>query len=162
MRVLGIDPGSTCTGYGVIDCLDSKLHHIDNGGISPKSGAPLAQRLYFIYSELSALIEKFRPETIVVENLFVAKNARSSLLLGHARGVALLAASSARLEIGEYTPAEVKKAIVGSGNATKFQVQQMVRAILGLPEIALEDASDALAVAICHCNSYKMRRIMKS
>lgn len=153
MRVIGIDPGSTVTGYGIVEYNGGVLRHIDNGGIRPKSGMILSDRLREIFSSLETLIKEHRPDAIVIENVFVAKNVKSALMLGHARGVALLAASNARVEIAEYTPMTVKKSVVGTGSATKDQVQQMVRAILKLPETAMEDASDALAAAICHCHS---------
>lgn len=162
MRVFGIDPGTTCTGYGIVDFVNNSLAHVDNGGISPSAKLPLNKRLNEIYSSLASLIEKHRPDTVVIEGLFMAKNARSSLILGHARGVAILAASKAGLDIAEYSPAEVKKAIVGTGMATKHQIQQMVKMMLKLPEIAIEDASDALAIAICHCNSYRLRSLYKT
>ncbi|MFH0800587.1 MAG: crossover junction endodeoxyribonuclease RuvC [Pseudomonadota bacterium] len=158
MRVLGIDPGSTVTGYGIVELDGNSIRHLDNGGIRPAAGQSLAQRLGDIHSSLTSLIKTHRPNIAVVENVFFAKNARSSLILGHARGAAILAASSAGLAIAEYSPSEVKQAVTGNGRATKNQIQQMVRVILGLPEIAMEDASDALAVAICHCNSEGLRR----
>ncbi len=158
MRVLGIDPGSHTTGYGIVDHEGGAIRHIDNGGIRPGSGLPLAGRLQSIYSGLSRLISVHRPDMVAVENVFFAKNARSSLMIGHARGVAILAASLAGLPVAEYQPSEIKQAVVGQGQATKHQIQQMVRAILGLPEIAFEDASDALAVAICHCHGEGLRR----
>jgi len=157
MRVLGIDPGTRTTGYGIVDFEDNVLRHIDNGGISPDEGKPLSNRLYHIYTVINSLIENHKPDVVVIEDLFVAKNARSSLLLGHARGVALVAASKAGVVIAEYSPSEVKKAVVGNGSATKHQIQQMVKMILKLPEIAIEDASDALAAAICHCNGEALR-----
>jgi len=152
MRVLGIDPGSRTTGYGIIERIGSEIRHIDNGGIRPKPSLPFAKRLQIIFDELSKVIKVHNPDTVAIENVFVAKNVKSSLLLGHARGTAMVAASLANVEISEYTPSEVKKAVVGTGGASKEQIQKMVQVILGLPEIACEDASDALAVAICHCN----------
>ena len=158
MRVLGIDPGSRTTGYGVVERDGCTIRHVDNGGIRPAESLPLAGRLLGIYSELRALIEEHRPDVAVIENVFFAKNARSSLLLGHARGVAMLAASEAGIPVEEYQPSEIKQAVVGQGQATKHQVQQMVRMILNLPEAAMEDASDALAVAICHCQGMGLRQ----
>lgn len=158
MRVLGIDPGSHTTGYGIVDREGQSLRHVDNGGIRVDPALPLAKRLQGIYAELRRLIAAHRPEVMVVEDVFVAANARSSLALGQARGVALLAASSAGLPVAEYSPAEVKLAVVGQGRATKHQIQQMVRVILRLPEVAEEDAADALAVAICHCQSEGLQR----
>ncbi|MBN1282447.1 MAG: crossover junction endodeoxyribonuclease RuvC [Proteobacteria bacterium] len=153
MRVLGIDPGSNVTGYGIVEGRGISLTHIDNGIIAPKADLPLPQRLLCIHSELVSLIGRHSPDAVAIENVFVAKNVRSSLMLGHARGVAMLAACQAGLDAAEYTPSQVKGAVTGSGRADKGQVQRMVRALLGLPEVAAEDASDALAVAMCHLNS---------
>ena len=153
MRVLGIDPGSNITGYGIIESCGGVIRHLDNGNISPGTKLPFHKRLKGIYEGIAELIEEFNPESVAIENVFVAKNARSSLLLGHARGVAMIAASRAGVDIEEYSPSQVKMAVSGSGRASKEQVQRMVKAILKLPEIACEDASDALAVAICHVNS---------
>ncbi len=153
MRVLGIDPGSNVTGYGIVEGHGSAFAHIENGGIAPKRGLALPLKLQDIFRGLKALMERFRPDAVAIENLFVAKNARSSLILGHARGVALLAASETGLTAAEYSPSQVKLAVTGSGRADKEQIQRMVRSLLGLPEVACEDASDALAVAICHLNS---------
>lgn len=161
MRVLGIDPGSHITGYGIVEHEAGTLRHVDNGGIRLDAHLPLPRRLQGIYAELTAIIARYQPDIAVVENIFIAKNARSSLMLGHARGVAILAASEAGLSVAEYQPSEVKQAVVGQGQATKHQVQQMVRMILGLPEIAFEDASDALAVAICHCQGEGLRQRIK-
>ena len=152
MRVLGIDPGSNVTGYGIVEGQGNSFAHIENGLIAPAGGLPLPRRLLAIHSGLSRLIEKYRPEAVAIENVFVSKNARSSLILGHARGVAMLAACQAGLDAAEYTPSQVKGAVTGSGRASKDQIQRMVRALLKLPEVASEDASDALAVAICHLN----------
>ena len=162
MRVLGIDPGSATTGYGIVESRDGGLRHVENGILSPGSNAPLPRRLLEIFRGVEALIARFRPDAVAIENIFIAKNARSSLLLGHARGVAMLAASAAELPVEEYTPMQVKQAVAGTGRADKSQVQQMVRALLKLPEIAAEDASDALAVAICHCNSAWFKRLARS
>lgn len=153
MRVIGIDPGSIITGYGIVEQGPGSIRHLDNGIIAPGERLPFPKRLHAIFQGVEALIERHRPDVVVIENVFVAKNARSSLLLGHARGVAMLAASAAGITVVEYTPSQVKLAVTGSGRADKGQIQRMVRAILGLPEIASEDASDALAIAICHLNS---------
>ena len=153
MKILGIDPGSRITGYGIIENTGNSISHIDNGGIQPDRKLPFSQRLRKIFDELVNLIDIHKPDVVAIENVFVAKNVRSSLLLGHARGTAMVAASIANIEIEEYSPSEVKQAIVGTGRATKNQIQHMVKIMLSLPEIAFEDASDALAVAICHCNT---------
>jgi len=161
MRVLGIDPGSRVTGWGVIEANGRKTVHVDNGGIAPKQGLPFAKKLKFIYEGILDLIEQYKPDVAAIEDVFVAKNVRSSLILGHARGTAMVAVSSADIEILEYTPTEVKKAIVGTGRASKEQIQKMVQVLLSLPESAFEDASDALAVAICHLNSSKLNMRIK-
>ncbi len=153
MRVLGIDPGSNITGYGICENDGGVMRHIDNGNIAPGAKLPLPKKLSGIYEQLMELIKRYRPDAVAIENVFVAKNVRSSLILGHVRGVAMLAATTSGVKIEEYTPTQVKSAITGSGRASKEQIQSMVRAILRLPERACEDASDALAVAICHCNS---------
>lgn len=157
MRVLGIDPGSRITGYGIVERLRNEIRHIDNGGIRPSGKFPFPKRLKIIFDELTGLIETHKPDMVAIENVFVAKNVHSSLILGHARGTAMVAASLANLDVAEYTPSEIKKAIVGTGNASKNQMQEMVKIMLKLPEIAFEDASDALAVAICHCNCASFR-----
>jgi crossover junction endodeoxyribonuclease RuvC len=153
MRVLGIDPGSNITGYGILENRNGVMRHIDNGNIAPGAKLPFPRKLLSIYEHLKGIIERYRPDAAVIENVFVAKNARSSLLLGHVRGVVMLAATTSGVEIEEYSPAQIKIALTGSGNASKEQIQIMVRTILKLPEIACEDASDALAAAICYCNS---------
>jgi len=153
MRVLGIDPGSRITGYGVIEKQGNRLVHIDNGALQVGSGDDFALRLERIYSGLEQIIEKYSPRAAAIEQIFVSRNVNSALKLGHARGVAMLAAIHGGLDVNEYTAVQVKSAVVGYGRAAKGQVQQMVKALLNLPEIAQEDASDALAVAICHAHS---------
>ncbi len=156
MRILGIDPGSRITGYGIIEKQGNRLLHIDNGAIFTRSDDDLAARLKIIYDGLSQVMLDYAPQAVAVEQIFVAKNALSALKLGHARGTALLAGVNAGLPVFEYSALQVKSAVVGYGRASKVQVQQMVRSLISLPEIAQEDASDALAVAICHANSHGM------
>jgi crossover junction endodeoxyribonuclease RuvC len=156
MRILGVDPGSRITGYGIVDILGNRLHHVDNGIISTRSNLPLADRLQIIYDELKDAIEKHRPGCMGVEQVFLAKNPRAALTLGHARGAALLVGVHCHLAVHEYSALQVKSAVVGYGHASKKQVQQMVKALLNLPEIPQEDAADALAVAICHAHSNKL------
>ena len=156
MRILGIDPGSKATGYGFIEQQGNRLIHLDNGAIFTRSQDGLPLRLQIIYRELSRLIALYRPEAVAVEQVFMAKNPASALKLGHARGVALLAGINAELPVAEYTALQVKSAVVGYGRAGKNQVQQMTRTLLKLPEIAQEDAADALAVAICHAHSHHL------
>ncbi|HDR46132.1 MAG TPA: crossover junction endodeoxyribonuclease RuvC [Geoalkalibacter subterraneus] len=153
MRILGIDPGSRATGWGLIEKQGNRLLHIDNGVITTRAAEPLGDRLGTIYQHLSGVITRYAPTAVAVEEIFMAKNARSALKLGHARGVALLAGFNHDLPIAEYSALQVKSAVVGYGRADKKQIQEMVRILLKLPEIAQEDASDALAVAICHAHS---------
>ena len=154
MRIFGIDPGSVRTGYGCVDTTGARHRLVSCGAIAPPPGTGLPTRLRYIHEALAALIADARPECVVVENLFHARNVRSALTLGHARGVALLAAVQAGLPIVEYTPAEVKLAVVGYGRAEKPQVQHMVTLLLGLDTAPTPlDASDALAAAICHAHA---------
>ena len=154
MRIVGIDPGSERTGYGCVET-DGRRHRLVTcGAITAAAGDAFPARLARIHRELVALFAKTRPDCVAVESVFHAVNARSALKLGHARGVALLAAVEAGCTIVEYTPAEVKRAVVGYGRAEKRQVQQMVKMLLGLAQPPTPyDASDALAVAICHVHS---------
>jgi len=152
MRVMGIDPGTRVCGYGVVDLDGADMKAVDYGAISCRSDS-LPERLRVIYEGLGAVIQRHRPAVVAVEGVFQGVNARTALKIGEGRGVVLLAAASAGVEVAEYSPAMVKKAVVGSGRAHKSQVQQMVRLALALTELPTpEDASDALAVAICHCH----------
>ena len=154
MRIFGIDPGSERTGYGCVET-DGRRHVlIVCGAITAPPGDPLPQRLARIHRDLAGLLASCHPDTVAIENLFHAANARSALKLGHARGVAMLAAVEAGCAIVEYTPAEIKRAVVGYGRAEKHQVQQMIKLLLGLDAAPTpNDAADALAVAICHMHS---------
>lgn len=156
MRILGIDPGSKATGYGFIEQQGNRLIHIDNGAIFTRSQEALAARLQRIYQALCQLIEQYQPDAVAVEQVFMARNPASALKLGHARGVALLAGINAGLPVAEYSALQVKSAVVGYGKAGKNQVQHMTKTLLNLPEIAQEDAADALAVAICHAHSHHL------
>lgn len=157
MRVLGIDPGSRITGYGLVDQLGNRLIHVDNGAIFTDKAPDFAGRLKLIFDGLTEVITAYRPDQVAVENIFFSTNVQSALKLGQARGAAIVAAVHAGLPVAEYTALQVKQAVVGQGRAEKGQVQKMLKVLLGLPEIAQEDASDALAVAICHINSYELR-----
>ena len=151
MKVFGIDPGSARTGYGCVQSDGSRHRLIACGAISVPRTNAFPEKLRIIHLELAALLAAHRPDCVAVENLFHAANARSALKLGHARGVAMLAAVQAGVPIVEYTPAEVKQSIVGYGRAEKGQVQAMIQLILGLREPPTPfDASDALAIAVCH------------
>ena len=161
MRVFGIDPGSHLTGYGIVEKRDNKLVHIDNGVVRPQSNQSFNERLRIIYQQICDLLDEFKPDVVALEDTFVAKNAKSAMKLGQARGVAILAASVRGLDIVEYHPTHIKQAITGVGGATKSQIQMMVKAILKLPDVAQEDASDALAVAICHLHSAKIKQMIE-
>jgi len=154
VRVFGIDPGSDRTGYGCVDS-DGRRHHlVQCGAVRAGVGATFPDQLSIIYRELTALLVEHRPECVAIESIFYATNARSALKLGHARGVAMLAAIEAGVTVVEYTPAEIKRAVVGYGRAEKPQVGQMVKLLLGLDAVPKpHDAADALAVAICHLHN---------
>jgi len=162
MIILGIDPGSRITGYGIIRTEGNRLVHVDNGAIVTGSSADFPLRLQKIYRQLSEVIDRFRPEAVAVENIFFATNVQSALKLGQARGAALVAGVNAGVPLFEYTALQVKQAVVGHGRASKDQVQKMLKALLNLPEVAQEDASDALAVAVCHAHSAHMNRVRKT
>ncbi len=156
MRILGIDPGSNITGWGVIDVRGNKSFHVDNGCIfARKNATSFTDRLYFIHTQLNLLIKEYAPTDAAIENVFMGKNANSALKLGQARGSAIISLKQAGLPIFEYTPTQVKSAVVGYGRAGKKQIAEMVRVLLNLPECAYEDASDSLAVAICHAHSHR-------
>ncbi len=153
MLVLGIDPGTAITGYGIVSCEGGALQPVAFGVIRT-SGGSLPPRLLQLHRELLELIAAYHPTESSVEELFFARNARTALSVGHARGVILLALAEAHVPTYEYTPLQVKQAITGYGRADKAQVQQMVRVLLGLEATPKpDDAADALAIAICHANS---------
>ena len=154
MKIFGIDPGSERTGYGCIEVIGSRHHLVICGSITAPAHSTFPEKLRHIHAGLVALLARHRPDCVAVETIFYARNVRSALKLGHARGVALLAASEAGLPVVEYAPAEIKRAVVGYGRAEKHQVQQMVKLLLGLDAPpSPHDAADALAVAICHLHS---------
>lgn len=153
MKVLGIDPGSRITGYGIIITEGNRLIHLDNGAIFTDPRKEFSLRLLAVYQGLSEIIDRFRPDAMAVENIFFATNVQSALKLGQARGAAIVAGVNAGVPVFEYTALQVKQAVVGHGRAAKEQVQQMIKVLLNLPEIAQADASDALAVAVCHAHS---------
>jgi len=159
MRVLGIDCGSRVTGYGVIDSNGADCIYVCCGAIRSKSSDPLADRLKSIYSGIVQIIRELEPEAAAFESLFYATNVQSALKLGHVRGVSMFAAAEANLPIYEYSPLEVKSGVTGYGRAEKPQVQQMVRALLKLNAPPQPyDASDALAVAICHIHTNRFNK----
>ena len=157
MIVLGIDPGTAITGYGLIREENGQAVALAYGAITTSSDLPLPDRLKLIQRDLAAIIEQHRPDQSAVEQLFFNKNVRTALAVGHARGVVLLTLAQANLPIYEYTPLEVKLAVTGYGRADKAQVQQMVTLLLGLSKVPKpDDVADALAIALCHLHSAKL------
>ena len=158
MIIFGIDPGSERTGYGCVKTDGSRHILVTCGAIKTSAAATFPEKLLVIHSRLATLLSECRPDAVAIENLFHAVNARSALKLGHARGVAMLAAVESGVQVFEYTPAEVKRAVVGYGRAEKPQVQQMIKVMLGLAEPpSPHDAADALAVAVCHIHAQPRR-----
>ena len=151
MIIIGVDPGTLITGYGIIESRNGTVRAIAYDAIKNNSSKSMPLRLQNIFESLCDVIERFHPDEFAIETAFYGKNAQSALKLGHARGVAMLAAVIQEIPVGEYSPREVKKAIVGKGTASKEQVQYMVKSILCIREkIMVVDSSDALAVALCH------------
>jgi len=160
--VLGVDPGTATTGYGVVEQLGGKEYLITYGTIRTAADQPMEQRLLKIYQEFNVLIDEFQPEAVAIEELFHHKNAKTVITVAQSRGVLLMTAAARGLEIGEYTPLQVKQAVSGYGNADKKQVQIMVQKILRMEQVARpDDAADALAIAICHIHSYRLGRLNK-
>ncbi|NLV32285.1 MAG: crossover junction endodeoxyribonuclease RuvC [Acidobacteria bacterium] len=153
MRILGVDPGSGATGYGMIDTDGSRHRTILFGAVTTSPRRPFHQRLLTIFEELDAVLAREGADVMAIEGVFHSANVQAALKLGHARGVALVVAARRGLDVREYSPLEIKSAVVGYGRAEKIQVQAMVQLILGLPELPTPDhAADALAVAICHAH----------
>jgi len=152
MLVLGVDPGSIVTGYGLVDKQDTKLTYVGGGRISFPHPWPFHQRIHRIFSSLIEIIETYHPEEMSLEDIFFAKNVKSALKIGHVRGAALVAAVQCGLTVFEYTPLQVKQSVVGYGRATKEQVRAMVKVILNIETQLPLDTTDALAVSICHHN----------
>ena len=159
MRTLGIDPGTAITGYGVVEGRGDRLELVECGVITTPAGDPLPRRLQALYTGLTELIQQHHPDDTAIEELFFARNARTALVVGHARGVCLLAAQTLGLPIYEYTPLQVKQAVTGYGRADKAQVQSMVKVLLHLSTIPHpDDAADAAAIAICHLQTITLRQ----
>jgi crossover junction endodeoxyribonuclease RuvC len=152
MRVLGLDPGSRRTGWGVVEKSGNRFHRVEHGCITPGARLELPRRLHAIASEAGAIMDRLSPDVVVVEEAFYHESVRSTLVLGHVRGALIVAAVERGLAVAEYTPREIKLAVVGNGGAAKAQVEFMVRRILGLTAAVQEDAADALAGALCHLN----------
>lgn len=158
---IGIDPGIATTGYGIIETKGNTHRAIDYGAILTPAHTPLPDRIHALYTELNAIIEKYQPQTMGIEELFFNKNVSTALIVGQARGVILLAGKNNNLPIANHTPSQVKMAVCGYGSADKKQVQKMVKSLLKLPEIPKpDDTADALAVAICHAHSNKLNSLL--
>ena len=152
MRVLGFDPGTATTGYGVVEGKGTRLRHIAHGAIRTPPDHHFAKRLSTIFDEATALIDAYAPDAVAIEEAYYGKSVQSALRIGEGRGVAILAAAQAGIDVEQYPPATVKKAVTGSGNAHKSQVGHMIKVLLSIADEIPEDAADALAVAICHLN----------
>ncbi len=159
MKVLGIDPGSRIMGLGLVETRGDEVHCLYSASVRAGTGA-LAERLKVIFESVSDIADRFKPDVVAVEQVFVAHNARSALVLGHARGSAISAAVVRSLPVSEYSARQIKQAVVGSGGAGKEQVQHMVRVLLGLNSNPPADAADALACAICHINTCRVSHRM--
>jgi len=156
MKILGIDPGTQVAGYGVIEMTRSKIVAIEYGSIKANKNQTFAQRLQTIHSKIMDIISKYQPDQMAIEEVFYSKNIKSAIRIGEGRGIVFLCAASANIPITEYAATVIKKAVVGNGNAQKEQVQEMVKIILDLPDIPEpRDASDALAIAICHSHNLR-------
>ena len=163
MIALGIDPGTALCGYGIVRAADDEMELVTCGAISTPAKTPLDQRLLVIYGELVQLIREYKPDQAAIEKLFFARNITTALSVGHARGVAMLAVAQAHLPLAEYTPNEIKQAVSGYGGADKYQMQQMVRMLLHLDDVPKpDDAADAVAIAICHLQSARLRELIDS
>jgi len=157
MRVLGIDPGTMVTGFGVVDNIRGKLSSVSYGTIEGRRKDSFPDRLKMMFDGLNKAIEDYKPEQIALESAFYGKNVKAAIKIGEARGVAILCSALAGIPLYEYAPTEVKRAVVGIGNAQKVQVSKMVKIILSLSEVPEKyDATDALAIAICHCHRMKL------
>lgn len=162
MRILGIDPGYAILGWGVLDMKGNHFSVVDYGAVTTDAKMEMPLRLQHLYTELCAIIEEYKPEAASIEELFFNSNAKTAIMVGQARGVAVLACINGGLEVNEYTPLQIKQALVGYGRADKKQVQAMVKAILNLNEVPKpDDTADAVAAAICHGHSAgnKMRKL---
>lgn len=161
MRILGIDPGTVVVGYGVIDSQADKMTLIDYNALTCRQHSPIGERLSYIYNKLSEVMARYRPDAVAVEQPFVAKNARTALMLGKAQAAAILAAANRGIPTYEYTPAQIKRVVTNYGASSKEQVQEMVRLQLGMAEVPQpNDAADALAVAICHLRQTHLENIL--
>ena len=157
MRVLGIDPGTMVTGFGIVDDIRGKLFSVDYGTIEGKRKDSFQDRLKMMFDGLNKAIKDYKPDQVALESAFYGKSVKAAIKIGEARGVAILCAALADIPLFEYAPTEVKRAVVGIGNAQKVQVSKMVKILLALSEVPEKyDATDALAIAICHCHRMKL------
>ncbi len=164
MRVMGLDPGTAIMGWGVVDSDASrgKLIMVDYGALTTRAKAPLVERLPLLYAGVLDVLDRYQPEAMSVEELFFTKNVSTAISVGHARGVAILAAAHRNVPVFEYTPLQVKQAVGGYGRADKAQMQEMVRLMLGLKSIPQpDDAADGLALAICHIHSARFTALIE-
>lgn len=163
MLIMGIDPGIAISGYGIISNENGKPYIVDYGTIRTSPKVSIPERLRILHNSYLELIDNYKPDAIAVEELFFNKNAKTIISVGQARGVALLSAALSNIDVYEYTPLQVKQAIVGYGHADKIQVQQMIKIYFDMNELPKpDDAADALAVALCHMHSYKLQNIIDS
>ncbi len=162
MRILGIDPGLAIVGYGVIDCNGNNFTPVDYGCILTDKDTPFPMRLKYIYEGMNQIIDKYKPDEVAIEELFFNKNVRTAIDVGQARGVELLAVVNRDLPLYEYTPLQIKQAVVGYGRADKRQVQEMVKMLLNLKKLPKpDDAADAMAVALCHGFSLNFKNLFE-
>ncbi len=154
-RILGIDPGSRLTGFGVVDCIEDSSTYVASGAVNTIEGE-FKDRIRLIFQSVNAIVAEYQPHVVAIESVFVHKNAGSALKLGHARSAAICATFEFDLDVFEYAPREIKQAVVGTGSATKEQVQHMVRSILELDGDPSPDAADALATALCHAHRRRL------
>lgn len=162
MKILGIDPGFAIAGYGNLEYNGNKFKVGEYGAITTPAGMEFSKRLKVLYDDLTAILIKFQPDFVAMEELFFNTNVKTAIAVGHARGVLILAAENIGIPVFEYTPLQVKQAVVGYGRADKTQVQQMVKALLGLQAVPKpDDVADALAIGICHAHSYHMNNTMR-
>ena len=157
--MLGIDPGSTATGYGVVERREGRIQHVAHGTLRPPRDGSMARRLDVLYAALREVLEAHAPEVASIEQVFVARGARSALVLGQARGVALAVLGSRGLTVYEYAPTRIKQQLTGNGRAAKLQVQRVVRRVLELDRTPASDAADALAIAICHAQAGRLEQL---
>lgn len=163
MRILGIDPGYAILGWGIIDVIGNRFSVVDYGAVLTDTSMEMPARLQALYNGLTVIINKYKPEDASIEQLFFNSNAKTAILVGEARGVAVLACANGNLNIAEYTPLQIKQALVGYGRADKKQVQYMVKTMLNLKSVPKpDDTADALAAAICHAHSHGRRDILKA